>query len=318
MEKTFYDISSSSTMLREGSYLTVQRSLNYRGERADFTPFLDVPIKELEQRLKASKAEERKIYDQLQEAAKAWDEHGAQTLLLQKAIEYLKVPEVQHTANEWKQKKDGSWEISNLVYKMTFSIVKTGDEWKLSWELSYTAPGLSVGYWEYTRSPRQRIEYEGSKKYKTLEGAQKYIQSRFDRYAEYFETLSPRIPKEAKPLFSVNGQLLQGYGIMRQVKKEGITLEDLMAQLEASFPVENAPEQGGMDHSEAAQEQEEPAATEAPQEGAPAAPTEAPPPTLTIITPSPQAAAPKQPPAKAAQPDHKKRPLHKKRLAMAR
>lgn len=318
MEKTFYDISSSSTMLREGSYLTVQRSLNYRGERADFTPFLDVPIKELEQRLKASKAEERKIYDQLQEAAKAWDEHGAQTLLLQKAIEYLKVPEVQHTANEWKQKKDGSWEISNLVYKMTFSIVKTGDEWKLSWELSYTAPGLSVGYWEYTRSPRQRIEYEGSKKYKTLEGAQKYIQNKFDQYADRFETLSPRIPKEAKPLFSVNGQLLQGYGIMRQVKKEGISLEDLMAQLEASFPVENAPEQGGMDHTEAAQEQEEPVATEAPQEGAPAAPTEAPPPTLTVITPGPQAAAPKQPPAKATQPGHKKRPLHKKRLAMAR
>ena len=79
MEKTFYDISSSSTMLREGSYLTVQRSLNYRGERADFTPFLDVPLKELEQRLKASKAEEQKVYDQLQEAAKAWDEHGART-----------------------------------------------------------------------------------------------------------------------------------------------------------------------------------------------------------------------------------------------
>ena len=318
MEKTFYDISSSSTMLREGSYLTVQRSLNYRGERADFTPFLDVPIKELEQRLKASKADEQKIYDQLQEAAKAWDEHGAQTLLLQKAIEYLKVPEVQHTANEWKQKKDGSWEISNLVYKMTFNIVKTGDEWKLSWELSYTAPGLSVGYWEYTRSPRQRIEYEGNKKYKTLEGAQKYIQSRFDRYAEYFETLSPRIPKEAKPLFSVNGQLLQGYAIMRQVKKESVTLEDLIAQLEASFPVEDTQEQDGMDHTEAAQEQEEPAAAEAPQEGAPAVPTEAPPPMLTVITPGPQAAAPKQPPAKATQPERKKRPLHKKRLAMAR
>ena len=219
MEKTFYDISSSSTMLREGSYLTVQRSLNYRGERADFTPFLDVPLKELEQRLKASKAEERKIYDQLQEAAKAWDEHGAQTLLLQKAIEYLKVPEVQHTANEWKQQKDGSWEISNLVYKMTFSIVRCGDEWKLSWELSYTAPGLSVGYWEYTRSPRQRIEYEGSKKYKTLEGAQKYIQNKFDQYADRFETLSPRIPKEAKPLFSVNGQLLQGCCFANKLRK---------------------------------------------------------------------------------------------------
>lgn len=116
--------------------------------------------------------EEQKIYDQLKEAAEAWDKHGAQTLLLEKAIEYLKVPEVKHTANEWKQQEDGSWEISNLVYKMTFSIVKFGDEWKLTWELSYTAPGLSVGYWGYTRSPRQRIEYEGSKKYKTLEGAQ--------------------------------------------------------------------------------------------------------------------------------------------------
>lgn len=120
-------------------------------------------------------------------------------------------------------------------------------------------------------------------------------------------------------MFSVNGQLLQGYGIMRQVKKEGITLEDLMAQLEDSFPTEDAQEQDGMDRSEAAsQEQEDPPATEAPQEEAPAAPAEATQPMLTIITPTPQAAAPKQPPAKAAQPGHKKRPLHKKRLAMAR
>lgn len=220
MEKNFYEISAGGTMLREGSYLDIQRSLVYQGERADFTPFLNVPLKELEKQLKASKAEEQKIYDQLKEAAGAWDEHGAQTLLLEKAIEYLKVPEVKHTSNEWKQQEDGSWEISNLVYKMTFSIVKFGDEWKLAWELSYTAPGLSVGHWEYTRSPRQRIEYEGSKKYKTLEGAQKYIQSKFDQYADHFETISPRIPKEAKPLFSVNGQLLQGYAVMRQVKKE--------------------------------------------------------------------------------------------------
>ena len=137
MEKNFYEISAGGTMLREGSYLDIQRSLVYRGERADFTPFLNVPLKELEKQLKASKVEEQKIYDQLKEAAEAWDEHGAQTLLLEKAIEYLKVPEVKHTANEWKQQEDGSWEISNLVYKMTFSIVKFGDEWKLTWELSY-------------------------------------------------------------------------------------------------------------------------------------------------------------------------------------
>lgn len=75
MEKTFYEISSSGTLLREGAYLDIQRSLVYRGERADFTPFLNVPLKELEKQLKASKAEEQKIYDQLKEAA----EHGMST-----------------------------------------------------------------------------------------------------------------------------------------------------------------------------------------------------------------------------------------------
>ena len=55
MEKNFYEISAGGTMLREGSYLDIQRSLVYRGERADFTPFLNVPLKELEKQLKASK-----------------------------------------------------------------------------------------------------------------------------------------------------------------------------------------------------------------------------------------------------------------------
>ena len=330
MEKTFYEISSSGTMLREGSYLDIQRSLVYRGDHADFTSFLDVPIKELETQLKASKAEEQKIYGQLKEAAKAWDEHGAQTLLLEKAIEYLKVPEVKHTANEWKQQEDGSWEISNLVYKMTFSIVKFGDEWKLSWELSYTAPGLSMGYWEYTRSPRQRIEYEGSKKYKTLEGAQKYIQSKFDQYANYFETISPRIPKEAKPLFSVNGQLLQGYAIMRQTKKEDITLDDLMAQLDASFPTEAPQEHAETDRNGDTVQEQPPSAvpkalqTEKTESGKSGECSPEQPPTLEALPrlvllpedPQPTASEPSLP--KEIRPSHKQSPLHKKRAAMVR
>lgn len=110
------------------------------GDRADFKPFLNVPVKDLEKQLKESQAEEKKVFEEMKKAVTAWDEHGVQTLLLQKAIEYLKTPEVTHTRNEWQRHKDGSWEISNLVYKMTFNIVKSGDEWKLTWELSYTAP----------------------------------------------------------------------------------------------------------------------------------------------------------------------------------
>ena len=100
----------------------------------------------------------------MKKAITAWDQHGAQTLLLQKAIEYLRTPEVTHTGNEWKRRKDGSWEISNLVYKMTFRIVRCGNEWKLTWELSYTAPGLSQGvlglHPEPQRADRVRGEQE--------------------------------------------------------------------------------------------------------------------------------------------------------------
>lgn len=223
----------SQNDLQHGRSIVVGRSWRYEGEKADFKPFLGVPIKELEQRLKDSQAEEKKVFEAIKKAVEAWDEHGAQTLLLQKAIEYLKVPVVTHTSNEWKKQKDGSWEISNLVYKMTFSITRSGMDWKLVWEVSYMAPGLQVGYRGYERTPRERIDYEGSKKYKTMDGAQKYVQLKFDQYSSYFRELSPPVPVEAKNLFCVNGQLLQGYKLARpKVKEKEVSVADLLDCLE--------------------------------------------------------------------------------------
>lgn len=274
-KKSFYEVGDYTGYLREGTDFSVQRMMAYRGENANFKPFLDTPIKELEQRLKESKAAEKKIFTELQTAAKAWDAHGAQTLLLTKAIEYLKTPVVEHTGNEWKQRKDGSWEISNLVYKMTFSIVKSGDEWKLTWELQYTAPGLAQEKFRtyYGQGPKKRIEYEGAKKYKTLAGAQKYIQSKFDQYAEYFESVSPPIPIGAKALFCVNGQLLQGYSVMRAPPaKEEVTVSDLLdcldeTDVEVSPPLEQAAPSGGEVQPESpAQAQPERAAGPKPSE----------------------------------------------------
>ena len=250
-KKSFYEASTHTGGLRPGYGIEIRRAISYRGEHADFKPFLAVPHKELEQRLKDCTAAEKKIYDELQTAAKAWDEHGAQTLLLQKAMEYLKTAPVKHTSNEWEQRDDGTWEISNLVYRMTFKIIPRGDEWKLSWELQYTAPGYDPNAYHsyYERGPRPRIEYEGSKKYKTMAGAQKYVQSKFDQYAQCFETLSPPVPESVKSLFCVNGQLLQGYTIGKDapaviVSPERVTpdreaVEALLAFLEdgdASMP----------------------------------------------------------------------------------
>lgn len=233
--RSFYEATSYTGYLHEGSQINVQRQIIYHGDNADFTPFLEVPHKELEKRLKDSIAEEKKVFNDTQEKLKAWDGHGAQTLLLKKAIEYLKTPTVEHTTNEWKQGKDGTWEISNLVYKMTFKIKKNGDEWKLAWELQYTAPGLSKDHYYYPSdtTPRKRIEYEGSKKYKTKEGAQKYVQGKFDQYISCFEALSPPVPVQVKSLFCVNGQLLQGYSVASpEVKKQKEpTLDDLLSCL---------------------------------------------------------------------------------------
>ena len=297
-KKSFYEIGPNEGYLRAGSYLEVRREILYRGEKANFKPFLNVPIKDLEKQLKEGQAEEKKIFDEMKKAVTAWDEHGAQTLLLQKAIKSLKTPEVTHTANEWRRRKDVTWEISNLVYKMTFSIVKSGDEWKLTWELSYTAPGLSKGYWSYSRSPRERIEYEGSKKYKTMEGAQKYIQSKFDQFGACFESLSPPIPAETKGLFYVNGQLLQGYSLHPPIpQKEAVTLEDLL----------NCLEDGDMASPSEAQ----------PVSDTPPPPVE-PPQQATDQAQPPGKQKKEPPPAKARRLAAKKKPLHKKQPAIAR
>ncbi len=233
-KKQFYDVGTYTGHLQEGSEIRIQRYITYQGIYADFKPFLNVPTKELEKRLQDSKAKEKKIYEELGKSAQDWDEHGAQTLLLQKAIEYLKTPEVKHTANQWKQREDGIWEISNLVYKMTYSIQKAGDEWKLTWELEYTAPGYTPPLYRspYDKSPRPRIEREGSKKYKTLEGAQKYIQGKYDEYAHLFEELSPPIPPEAKAFFCVNEQLLQGYTIAPKERAPQEVADELLDLLD--------------------------------------------------------------------------------------
>ena len=165
-KKQFYEVGSYSGSMREGSEICIQRQMNYRGQYADFKPFLNIPQKELEKRLKDSKAEEKKIYDGLQKAAKAWDEHGAQTLLLQKAIEYLKTPAVEHTANQWKQRKDGTWEISNLVYKMTYSSFDTdssgGDGFRKSSGTPYRTGLMCCWYscltaWDAERTKRHSL-----------------------------------------------------------------------------------------------------------------------------------------------------------------
>ena len=99
-QQPFYTVSSYTGNLREGQHIEVRRQLLYQGENADFKPFAQLPVKELEKRLKESMKAEKKVFDEMQTAVKAWDRHGAETLLLQNAIAYVKTPAVKHTGNE--------------------------------------------------------------------------------------------------------------------------------------------------------------------------------------------------------------------------
>ena len=72
-KKSFYSINGYSSGLTNGKSITVSRTLGYNGENADFKQFLSTPPKELEKQLKASMAEEKKVYNALQKAVKAWE-----------------------------------------------------------------------------------------------------------------------------------------------------------------------------------------------------------------------------------------------------
>ncbi len=75
-KKSFYEIGPSEGYLRKGSYLRSGGRSTTWGDRADFKPFLNVPVKDLEKQLKESQAEEKKVFEEMKKAVTAWDEHG--------------------------------------------------------------------------------------------------------------------------------------------------------------------------------------------------------------------------------------------------
>ena len=193
---------------------------------------------ELESRINESKSKETAIFQKLKGAISEWEVQGANTMLLECALEYVRTPEVKHTNNEWKKTGKNAWEISNRVYRMSYRIdEKTVYDakskksipvlWIVSWNLSYNAPRQpnSNRYYGDTQLDGQR-----GKKYDSKDAAQRYIQGRADFYARLFMELSPPIPKSGKRLFSVNGHLLPTYR-MEQTQPDQNVLDDLMSYL---------------------------------------------------------------------------------------
>lgn len=201
--------------LTEGSQLKLEHSVSC--EDVDISSLIMQGADALEALRRDSMDGEQKALAIVQAAAKQWEQQAAETQALNRALEYLRTPEVAHTGNEWH--KTGNWrdaeEISNRVYKMTCSV---WEDTKYDRETKQSVPVAWYVTWDvYVNSPKQgygeKIAGQSQKRYTDKDAAMKYLAGRKKAYSHLFTEISPQIPKEYERHFTVHGALLPGYTV---------------------------------------------------------------------------------------------------------
>ena len=191
--------------LTEGSEIKIDHSI-YVNE-TDMTDLISKPISEIQAMRDSSIAKEKTAFEKVRQTAQNWEKQAAVTRRYDRAIEYLKVPEVSHTSNKWEKDRYDKFTISNRVYKMTYDIYE-----RSSWRTD--AKKYDVRWNIYTNRPPSQSSYKVAGQERvcsTREEAEKYIQGRIKAYSHLFTEISPPIPKEYEKSFMVYGQLLPGY-----------------------------------------------------------------------------------------------------------
>ncbi|NBH19476.1 DUF4316 domain-containing protein [Clostridiaceae bacterium] len=194
--------------------MRIERKIYFEEQTADLSGLTALSLEQLQALREEYAAAEKSAFEALQEQATAWDEQAGKTLAIDKAIEYVRTPEVKHTANQWEATDYGK-HISNRVYQMRYHISENTRydrekeksipySWTLSWSI-------------YTNSPHNygqaKIAGQERKVFADKAAMEKYLNGRIKAYAHLFTEISPSIPKEYAEQFKVNGQLLPGYSI---------------------------------------------------------------------------------------------------------
>lgn len=133
--------------LKPGYELKVEHSVSC--ENVDISALIAMGTESLEAMRQGSIDGEQKAYEIVLAAVKQWEQQAAATQTINRALEYLRTPEVSHTANQWQSKDNwrNSEEISNRVYKMTCSVwedTKYDRETKQSIPVAGMSPGMSM------------------------------------------------------------------------------------------------------------------------------------------------------------------------------
>ena len=201
--------------------MRIERKMYFEENTADISGLTALPLEQLQALQEESAAAEQAAFEALQKQAAAWEAQAGKTLVIKKAIEYARTPEVGHTANEWEATDYGK-HISNRVYQMRYHISENTRydreakqsktySWTLSWSI-------------YTNSPHQygqaKIAGQERKVFADRAAMEKYLNGRIKAYAHLFTEISPPIPQEYAERFKVNGQLLPGYSIEGEEQKQ--------------------------------------------------------------------------------------------------
>ena len=192
--------------LTPGHTLKIEHNV-YSGENSDLSDLLSLTVGEISALKEKNIAKEQAAYEKIIDAAKKWEAVAAVTGRCERAIEYLKVPEISHTSNKWEKGEYGKYTISNRVYKMIYDIYE-----RSSWRSDKVK--YDVRWNIYTNRPDYQSAYKVAGQERTCasrEEAEKYIQGRIKAYSHLFTEISPPIPKDLEKSFMVHGHLLPGY-----------------------------------------------------------------------------------------------------------
>ena len=215
--------------LTPGSELKIEHSVVC--ENVDISTLITMGTDSLEAMRQGSIDGEQKAYEIVVAAAKQWEQQAAATQTINRALEYLRTPEIEHTGNQWKDTDNwrADQKISNRVYQMTCSI---WEDTKYDRETKQSVPIAWYVTWEVRiHSPKQgygaKIAGQNQKRYTDKNAAIKYLDGRKKAYSHLFTEISPPIPKGYEHHFMVHGTLLPGYTVegLEQAKTEHAAAE---------------------------------------------------------------------------------------------
>ena len=220
-KKEYYSISKYARAKEEGR-IEIDFSVYLNEKLPELSELIGKSAVELNTLQEESKSAEESALREIElTAANEWARHAARTMLLKKAIQYVRTMPVSHTSNCWKESDvKGIFEISNMVYKMTYQIHERTIynhrqqksetvAWLVSWWVSFNTPRTGNNYYRSGTT----IADQHDKRYTDKAAADKYLKGRIAAYAHLFTEISPPIPEDKADLFCVNGILLPGYTI---------------------------------------------------------------------------------------------------------